>query len=66
MCGHKIDELRTRIASSRQKVSFVFAVFVIHHNHYASLLDLVDGFFNGIELLGHVVELSVWNLLQTG
>jgi hypothetical protein len=45
MGGHKIDDLGGSATSSTDKVAFVFAVFVVDHNHYFAGADIGNGVF---------------------
>src|SRR5690606_8371289 len=50
MGGHKIDGLRADEFRGSHKVSFVFAVLVIHDNYDLSLSNVLNGILNGMQL----------------
>jgi hypothetical protein len=46
---HKIHKLGSHVAGSGNEVAFIFAVFIVDHNHQATLAYFFDGFFDGME-----------------
>ena len=48
--GHEVDDLRCGVACSDQKVTFVFAVFIVHDNDDFATANRFDGFGNRIQL----------------
>ena len=48
MHGHKIDYFGRCMAGGHYKITFVFTVFIIHHNHKFPLADILNGTIYGI------------------
>jgi hypothetical protein len=48
MGGHKIDHLRRYTGCCREKITLVFAVFIVDHNDHFARSDGLNGRFNGI------------------
>ena len=55
MLGHEIDRLRCGVFGGHDQVAFIFAVFIIHHDHHLAAPNIGDhGFHESKAITGRL------------
>jgi hypothetical protein len=64
MRSHKINNFRRYEFRGANKIPFVFAILVVHHDHYFSLPDIFNCFRDGVQFDKGVVPNLAHSMLK--